>query len=136
MRIMNVNVATCGPGCTVYSTHTHTHTRLQAPKVAGMMVLAIAAVVCVALTSNQMGKVELEEMQQLRTGFNVANAILEQSGVHDKQVNISTLRQTAKTHTVALLSHTVLLCPFFVLAHSIPCLQPVTPASPTRSFYA
>ena len=52
-----------------------------------MMVLAIAAVVCVAVTSNQMGKVELEEMQQLHAGFNVADAILKQSGVHDKQVH-------------------------------------------------
>jgi hypothetical protein len=44
-----------------------TCTRAQAPKVAGMMALAIAAVVCVAVLSNQMGQEELLEMQQLHT---------------------------------------------------------------------
>ena len=63
---------------------------MQAPKVAATMAMAIAAVVCVALLSNQMGKVELEEMQQLhsRGSFSVADAILESSGVHDKQGSI------------------------------------------------
>jgi len=64
--------------------------RAVAPKVAATMAMAIAAVVCVALLSNQMGKVELEEMQQLhsRGSFSVADAILESSGVHDKQGSI------------------------------------------------
>jgi len=60
---------------------------MQAPKVAGMMAIALAAVVCVAVTSNQMGKVEMEEMQ-LHNSFSVADAILESSGVHDKQGSI------------------------------------------------
>jgi len=63
--------------------------RAVAPKVAGMMALALAAVVCVAVTSNQMGKVEMEEMQ-LHNSFSVADAILGSSarGEHDKHGSI------------------------------------------------
>jgi hypothetical protein len=62
----------------------------QAPKVAATLALALAAVVCVAVTSSQMGKVELEEMEQLhaRTSFSVADAILKSAHVHDKQSSI------------------------------------------------
>lgn len=62
----------------------------QAPKVAATLALALAAVVCVAVTSNQMGKVELEEMEQLhaRTSFSVADAILKSAHVHDKKSSI------------------------------------------------
>eukprot|EP00802_Teleaulax_amphioxeia_P015478 Tamp_15569.p2 GENE.Tamp_15569~~Tamp_15569.p2 ORF type:complete len:228 (-),score=91.83 Tamp_15569:385-1068(-) len=64
--------------------------RAVAPKVAATLALALAAVVCVAVTSSQMGKVELEEMEQLhaRTSFSVADAILKSAHVHDKQSSI------------------------------------------------
>lgn len=53
------------------------------------MALALAAVVCVAVTSNQMGAVELEEQQlHSRTSFSVADAILKSADVHDKKGSI------------------------------------------------
>jgi colicin import membrane protein len=63
--------------------------RTVTPKMAGMMALALAAVVCVAVTSNQMGAVELEEQQlHSRTSFSVADAILKSADVHDKKGSI------------------------------------------------
>ena len=53
------------------------------------MALALAAVVCVAVTSNQMGAVEMEEEQlHSRTSFSVADAILKSADVHDKKGSI------------------------------------------------
>ena len=63
--------------------------RAVTPKMAGMMALALAAVVCVAVTSNQMGAVEMEEEQlHSRTSFSVADAILKSADVHDKKGSI------------------------------------------------
>ena len=52
--------------------------------------LVLAAVVCVATFSGQMGRTELEEMQELHASdsFSVADAILKSSGVHDQKNSI------------------------------------------------
>uniref|UniRef100_A0A7S0VQA9 Uncharacterized protein n=1 Tax=Hemiselmis tepida TaxID=464990 RepID=A0A7S0VQA9_9CRYP len=70
-------------------------TRSVAPKVAGMMGLALAAVVCVATLSDRMGsgaKVALEQTRlkaSTAADFSVADAILDSSGIHDKKGSIS-----------------------------------------------
>jgi len=82
--------AHCAPQTCVARRCVTPQMNVQAPKVAVTLVLALAAVVCVAVTSSQMGKVELEEMEQLhsRDSFSVADAILKSAHVHDKQGSI------------------------------------------------
>eukprot|EP00961_Rhodomonas_salina_P114538 1541183-Rhodomonas_salina.2 len=57
-----------------------------APKVAGMMLLAVVAVVAIASTSQHMGSVQRTELEA--RGYDVADAILESAGVHDKKGTI------------------------------------------------
>jgi len=91
--------------------------RSIAPKVAGMMALALCAVVCVAVLSDKMGgSAELvqTELHSSVQDYDVADAILTSAGIHDKKGSISAsmaslAAQAAKEKETGQLTATVSL---------------------------